>query len=140
MEGGERAVKQEITTSWQVGGHYSHGILANGMVFVAGQTAGTPGSRELSRMDIAEQTASCIDRIRQVLESAGASLVHVVKTTCYLADIRDFQIFDQAYRREFHGVPPARSTIQVGKFPEGLLVEIEAIAVLPTSVRPEGSQ
>jgi len=115
---------------WPVGGHYSHSVLAGDTLYVAGQTAGTPGSDELAAMDVREQTSRCIERIRILITRAGGSLESVVKTTCFLADIGDFDAFNAAYAEAFGTHAPARSTIQVGRFPGGLLVEIEAIAVI----------
>lgn len=122
--------KQVIPASWPAGGHYSHAITATGrLVFLAGQTADVPGP-ELSAMDIREQTRRCIERLRQLVTEAGGDLSDIVKTTCFLADIADFAAFNEVYKEAFAEKPPARSTFQVGAFPPGLLVEIEAIAVV----------
>lgn len=123
--------RRAISAPWPAGGFYSQAIVVDRLVFVAGQTAGAPGSSELETQDVAAQTATCVDRLRQILESVGCTLRDVTKTTCFLADIDDFAEFNRAYKSAFPEPPPARSTIQVGRFPAGLLVEIEAIAVLP---------
>jgi 2-iminobutanoate/2-iminopropanoate deaminase len=115
---------------WPAGGHYSLSVVAGDTVYVAGQTAGIPGSDELAAMDVREQTARCIERIGVLVGEAGGSLESVVKTTCFLADIGDFAVFNATYAEAFGSHAPARSTIQVGRFPAGLLVEIEAIAVI----------
>jgi len=122
--------QQVISASWPAGGHYSHAITATGrLVFLAGQTAAVPGP-ELASLDVREQTRRCIERIRTLVEQAGGDLSDVVKTTCFLADIADFQAFNEVYAEAFADDPPTRSTFQVGAFPNGLLVEIEAIAVV----------
>jgi 2-iminobutanoate/2-iminopropanoate deaminase len=127
--------KRAVSAAWPTGGFYSQAIVVDRLVFLAGQTAGVPGSTELEVQDVAAQTATCVDRLRKILESLGGALGDVVKTTCFLADIDDFAEFDRAYALAFPEPPPARSTLQVGRFPSGLLVEIEAIALLP-----EGSE
>jgi 2-iminobutanoate/2-iminopropanoate deaminase len=120
-----------IEVPWPAGGHYSQGIQAGGLLFVAGQTAGAAGSPELTAMDVRAQTAACIERVRGVLAEAGGGLADVVKTTCFLSDIADFGAFNEAYAEAFGALtPPTRSTVEVGSFPEGLLVEVEAIAVV----------
>jgi 2-iminobutanoate/2-iminopropanoate deaminase len=121
--------KRVLTPEWPAGGHYSQAIVAGRLVFLAGQTAGTPGTDELAAMDVTEQTRGCIDRMERLLHEAGGGLSDVVKTTCFLADIRDFGTFNAVYANAFPAPPPVRSTVQVG-FPEGLLVEIEAIALI----------
>jgi 2-iminobutanoate/2-iminopropanoate deaminase len=119
-----------VEVGWEAGGHYSQAIAAAGLLFIAGQTAGVPGSEELAAMDVSQQTAACIDRIKRVVEQEGGTLANVVKTTCFLRDIGDFAGFNAAYAEAFGSNAPTRSTIQVGAFPEGLLVEIEAMAVV----------
>lgn len=122
--------KQVIPAPWPAGGHYSHAVSATGrLVFLAGQTADVPGP-ELSRLDIREQTRRCIERLGRLVAEAGGELSDIVKTTCFLADITDFAAFNDVYKNAFGDDPPARSTFQVGAFPAGLLVEIEAIAVV----------
>jgi 2-iminobutanoate/2-iminopropanoate deaminase len=113
-------------------------MVSGRMMFVAGQTAGIPGSPELQELDIRAQTAACLERIEHLLKSEGACLDDVVKTTCFVADIDTFPDFDDEYRRVFSEPPPARSTVQVGRFPPGVLVEIEAIAVLPGGESSDG--
>ena len=69
-----------------------------------------------------------LKNLAAVLDAAGMSFDDVVKTTCFLADINDFNAFNGVYIRFMPDPPPARSTFQVGALPRGALVEIEAIA------------
>lgn len=121
--------KTVLTPEWPAGGHYSQGIVAGNLVFLAGQTAAAVGSDELAAMDLAAQTRGCIERIAGLLGDAGGGLADVVKTTCFVADIGDFAAFNAAYAELFPDPPPVRSTVQVG-LPPGLLVEIEAVALI----------
>ena len=68
---------------------------------------------------------------KAVLEAAGSSLDNVVKTTCFLQDLADFAAFNAVYSQSFTSEPPARSTVQVAKLPREVLVEVEAVALLP---------
>jgi 2-iminobutanoate/2-iminopropanoate deaminase len=70
-----------------------------------------------------------IRNLEAVLDAAGCTLADVVKTTCFLADIADFQKFNAVYAGFWPDPPPARSTFQVAALPRGAQVEIEAIAV-----------
>lgn len=111
-------------------GPYSQGIRAGDFVFASGQLGLDPATGNL-RDGIAEQTEQALDNLTAVLETAGASLADVVKTTIFLADMADFQTVNTIYGRRFAGAPPARSTVQVAALPKGGLVEIEMIAYCP---------
>jgi 2-iminobutanoate/2-iminopropanoate deaminase len=130
----QKPTKHAIEVAWPAGGHYSQAVKVGTHLFIAGQTASL-ALADLKAADVADQTAACIDRIAQILDSVGGSLGDVVKTTCFLADIRDFGTFNKVYSEHFVSDPaPARSTVQVGAFPDGILVEIEAIAVLSSEL------
>ena len=68
--------------------------------------------------------------MKAILEAAGTDLEHVFKTLVFVADIDQFSIFNETYKQYFPENPPARSTMQVGKFNGGMAIEIEAIAVI----------
>jgi 2-iminobutanoate/2-iminopropanoate deaminase len=110
-------------------GPYSQAIVANGLVFCAGQVAYLPGTRTLADGGIQGQTRQALNNIKAVLEAAGSSMDHVVKTTVFLSDINNFAAMNEVYATFFGSNPPARSTVQV-ILPLGALVEIEAIATL----------
>jgi len=63
-----------------------------------------------------------------VLEAAGKSFDDVMKTTVYLADMKDFGAMNTVYARHFQTPYPARTTIQVAGLPLGAAVEIEVVA------------
>lgn len=111
-------------------GPYSQAVRAGNLLFVAGQGAADPRTGEIQRASIQTETRQVLENLKAILEAAGASLSEVVKTTCYLADINDFQAFNAVYAEYFTAEPPARTTIQAGKLPLNLRVEIEAIAIV----------
>ena len=108
-------------------GPYSQAIITNGIVFTSGQIPLDPTTGDLKGTTIEEQTVQAITNLKAVLEEAGSSLEKVVKTTCFLADIKDFAAFNGVYARYFTG-KPARSCFEVGALPKGALVEIDAVA------------
>lgn len=112
-------------------GRYAQAVIANGMVYTAGQVALVPGTKELAGDDITAQVKQAMDNVRIILEAAGTSLEDAVKITVYLADIADYPAFNEVYTTYFEDNPPARSAFQVAALPLGAKVEIEAIAVLP---------
>ena len=109
-------------------GPYSQAIVANGLVFTAGQIALRPDGTFVSG-SIAEQAEQVIQNLAAVLEAAGSSLDKTVKTTVFLADIADFPAMNKVYAKHFTS-KPARSTVAVKTLPKGALVEIDAVAVV----------
>ena len=110
-------------------GPYSQAIVANGLVFTAGQVALDPRTGQLVPGDIRVQTKRVMDNLAAVLEAAGSSMAKVVKTTVYLRDMNDFGAMNEIYGEYLMENPPARSTIQAGKLPRDAAVEIEAVAL-----------
>ncbi|MDO8753237.1 MAG: RidA family protein [Anaerolineales bacterium] len=111
-------------------GPYSQAIRTEAMIYTAGQTGLEPATGELIAGGVEEQTRQVLNNIRNVLEAAGSSLEHVVKTTVFLQDMNDFTKMNSIYAEYFAENPPARSTIAVAALPKGGLVEIEAVALI----------
>ena len=109
-------------------GPYVHAVEANGLIFTSGQLGLIPESGELPE-GVEAQAHQSLKNLAAVLEAAGSSLSHVVKTNVFLDDINDFAKVNEIYAQYFQGEAPARSCVQAGKVPKGGLVEIEAIAV-----------
>jgi 2-iminobutanoate/2-iminopropanoate deaminase len=108
-------------------GPYSQGVVANGLLFTAGQIAIDPQTGRLVEGGFAEQTERVLANLSAVLEAAGANWADVVKTTVYLHDMADFPTFNEIYGRYIGDARPARSTVQAAGLPRGALVEIDAI-------------
>jgi len=112
-------------------GPYSQAIVANGLVYTAGVIPLDPETKTISGDDIRSQTERVLTSLAGLLEDAGSSLEHAIKTTCFLQDLADFPIFNEVYASYFSGQDaPARSTVEVAKLPMGVLVEIECVALL----------
>ena len=126
----KEVVRTEAAPAPFQGAPYSQAIKANGLVFVSGQLSLRPGDKELLATDIAGQTEQVFANLRAILEEAGTSLDHLVKTTVFLQNLDDFAAMNEVYARHVGERPPARSTVEVAKLPSGALVEIEAIALI----------
>ena len=107
----------------------THGIRKGNILQVAGQIAVDPTTNELVGTTVTEQTRQVMRNIRAVLEAGGATFDDVVMCRVYLTDTAHFGELNDAYREFFEESFPARTTVYVG-LPEGLLVEIDALAVL----------
>ena len=108
-------------------GPYSQGVIANGLLFTAGQIAIDPQTGRLVDGGFAAQTQRVLLNLSAVLEAAGATWADVVKTTVYLHDMADFPTFNEMYGRHIGDARPARSTVQAAGLPRGALVEIDAV-------------
>ncbi|HEX8360462.1 MAG TPA: RidA family protein [Longimicrobium sp.] len=113
-------------------GPYSQAIVANGMVFTAGQIALDPQSMQLLEGDVVVQTEQVMKNLRAVLAAAGSDLSAVIKTTVFLRDMADFTAMNEVYGRHFGDHAPARSTVQAAGLPRNCAVEIECIALVTT--------
>jgi 2-iminobutanoate/2-iminopropanoate deaminase len=110
-------------------GPYSQAIRAGDFVFCSGQIPLDPRSGEMVSGGIAAQTRQVMNNLAAVLKAAGCDFSTVVKTTIFLADLKDFSTVNEVYGEYFKEDPPARATIQVAALPRGSLVEIEAVAL-----------
>jgi len=111
-------------------GPYSQAIRTDSMIYTAGQIALDPATMELVAGGIEEQTHQVFSNLRNVLEAAGSSLQHVVKTTVFLKDMNDFAKMNAIYAEYFGENRPARSTVAVAGLPKGGMVEIEVVALI----------
>ena len=112
-------------------GPYSQGIIANGLLYTAGQIALDPGSGQVVAGDVVAQTEQVFRNLAAILGTAGSSWQDVVKATVFLMDMRDFPKVNEVYARVMGDARPARSTVQVSGLPRGVLVEIDLIALVP---------
>jgi 2-iminobutanoate/2-iminopropanoate deaminase len=115
-------------------GPYSQAIVAGGFVFCSGMAGIDPATGTIPE-GIEPQTEQALLNLAAVLAAAGASMDDVVKTTIFYADVQDFSRLNEVYARHMPDPPPARSAPAHVRLPRGLLVSIEAIAVLQ-SVSP----
>ncbi|MGN1346393.1 MAG: RidA family protein [Eubacteriales bacterium] len=110
-------------------GPYSQGVVYGNLLYTSGQIALDPVSGQLAENDIVKQTEQVMKNLSAVLKEAGSSFDRVIKTTCFLADINDFAVFNEIYGRYITSCP-ARSCVAVKALPKGALVEVEVIAAV----------
>ncbi len=110
-------------------GPYAQGVIANGMLFSAGQIALDPATMEVVPGGITEQTERVFQNLEAVLAAAGCTFRDVVKTTVFLQTMDEFAAMNSVYAAWMVDHRPARSTVAVAGLPKGVRVEIEVIAL-----------
>ncbi|MGB3401913.1 MAG: Rid family detoxifying hydrolase [Microcoleaceae cyanobacterium] len=113
-------------------GPYNQAVVANGMVFVAGQISIDPQTNEVVHLqDVTQQTQQVMANLEAILNSAGSGWDRVVKTTIFLADLADFATVNQVYAEYFDPEnAPARACVEVSRLPKDVKVEIDCIATV----------
>jgi 2-iminobutanoate/2-iminopropanoate deaminase len=112
-------------------GPYSQAIKVENMIFLSGQIPIDKEAKKIIGTDIANQTRQCLNNLRAILEATGAAMSHVAKTTVYLKSLDDFKEMNAVYKEFFPADPPARSCVEVSRLPGNVLIEIDAVAVMP---------
>lgn len=101
------------------------------LVFVSGQVGPNPDTRQYEP-DIKVQTRRILEQIKTILEATGTSMDQVLSNSCYLTRTEDFAAFNEVYQEYFPADPPARTTVGVSLMAPGALVEITAVACIPS--------
>lgn len=110
-------------------GPYSQAVQTGNTIYLSGQIPLDAGSGKIVGDDITEQTHQVMKNIGEILKAAGFEFRDVVKVTCLLADINDFQKMNEVYAEYFPENSPARSAFEVSNLPRGAKIEIETMAV-----------
>jgi len=109
-------------------GPYSQAVEVNGTLYISGQVPLNPETGKMPE-GIKEQTEQVMKNIGAILEAAGYTFDNVVKSTCLLSDMDNFQVMNEVYGSYYKENPPARAAYGVVKLPLGALIEIETIAI-----------
>lgn len=110
-------------------GPYSQAIINQGLVYTSGQIAINPETSNIEATTIENQTRQVMINLSEILKEANSSMKNIIKTTCFLADIKDFAAFNEVYA-EYITTNPARSCVAVKDLPKAVLVEVEVIATI----------
>ena len=110
-------------------GPYSQAIVYKELVYTSGQLPLIPETMQFPKGGIREQAQQALINLKAVLEASGASIDHVIKVTCFMANMDDFLAFNEIYETFFQRTKPARSCVEVARLPRDALIELEAIAI-----------
>jgi 2-iminobutanoate/2-iminopropanoate deaminase len=110
-------------------GPYNQAVLADSTLYISGQIPMDPATGELISGDIQKETRQCMENLKAILEEAGMGFEHVVKTSIFVKDMRQFAEINAAYSEYFDAESaPARETVEVANLPKFVNVEISMIA------------
>ena len=101
------------------------------LVYPAGQVPVDPKTGSVVGDDIRSHTRQCLENLKSILIIAGTSLENILKVNVYLRNMDDFEAFNEVYVSYFPSNPPARTTVQVARLWDSILIEIEAVACIP---------
>jgi reactive intermediate/imine deaminase len=127
MAGDRREIQPDAMA--RPGGHYSHAVVAGGMVYVAGQLPITPDGRKLGDEPFEVQAGQALANVAAALNAAGSGVDRLVQVRVYLVDIDDWPAFNALYAAWAGNARPARAVVPVPRLHFGFKVEIEAIAL-----------
>ena len=112
----------------EASGHYTPGLMYNGLVFVSGQGPEDPRTGAFAGSTIEAQTEQALRNVEAVLEAAGSGLDRVLQMTIHLTDISLWPGMNATYTRIMGSHKPTRAAIPVRDMLPGMLIEIQAIA------------
>ncbi len=111
-------------------GPYSQGVRVGNFIFTSGQIPLHPITGQVVSADVEAQTKQVLENLKNVLEAGNSDLDHVMKTTVFIKNMDDFEKINEIYGTYFKHTYPARSCVEVSKLPKGVLIEIEAVAII----------
>ena len=110
------------------GGHYSHAVIAGGLVFVSGQLPITPAGDKLNQASFDDQARQVLANVAEALEAAGTDIARLVQVRVYVTDIAHWPAFNAIYADWAGDSRPARAVVPVPLLHHRILIEVEAVA------------
>ena len=107
---------------------FSDAVIVDNMIYLSGVIGNKPGTFELVEGGIRAETRQTMENIKTALEANGATMSDIIKCTVFIADINQWNIFNEEYIKYFPGKKPARSALGANGLAVGASVEVECIA------------
>ena len=114
----------------QPGGHYAQAMVHGDIVYVSGQLGFEPKSSTPELVSVEQQVRNCLGNLKAILDDAGSSMNHVIRTTVYISDVALWPEVNAIYADVFGDHQPARTIVPCNTLHHGFQVEIDAIATL----------
>ncbi|MHA7864085.1 RidA family protein [Flagellimonas marinaquae] len=111
-------------------GPYNQAVLIKDTLYISGQIPIDPATGELVEGDIQKETRQSMENLKAILEEAGMTFEHVIKSSIFIKDMNQFALINEVYGSYFdEATAPARETVEVANLPKFVNVEISMIAV-----------
>ncbi|NDV17328.1 RidA family protein [Muricauda sp. TY007] len=111
-------------------GPYNQAVLIKDTLYISGQIPIDPTTGELVKDDIKAETRQSMENLRAILEEAGMTFEHVIKSSIFIKDMNQFAQINEVYGTYFDAdTAPARETVEVANLPKFVNVEISMIAI-----------
>jgi 2-iminobutanoate/2-iminopropanoate deaminase len=107
----------------------SAALLCEPMLFISGQVAIDPYTKEIVGEDVATQTEQILKNMEGLLRSAGMDLSNIVKVNIFMTDLSKFSAMNDVYAKAFSAPYPARATVGITLNDPKLLLEMDAVAM-----------
>jgi reactive intermediate/imine deaminase len=127
---GDRPTHVNPDANAKPGGHYSHGTVANGFVFVSGQLPITRDGTKLNGASFADQVRQVLANVEAILVEAGSGIDRLVQVRVYVDDVANWPEFNAIYAQWAGESRPTRAVVPVPSLHYGFKIEVEAVAVL----------
>lgn len=127
----EQPERIETAAAAPAGGHYSQGVVHDGVLYVSGQLPTRPDGTRAGDLPFTEQAALALENVLAIVAAAGGSEESLLKVTIYLVGAARWPELNAVYAARMGAARPARAVIPVPELNHGALVEIEAIAAVP---------
>ena len=127
MAGDLRAI--DPSTMARPGGHYSHAVVAGGLIFVSGQLPITAAGEKLNEASFEVQAQQVLDNVAAAVVAAGGSVQRLAQVRVYITDIADWPAFNALYTKWAGAAKPARAVVPVPHLHYGFRIEVEAVAL-----------
>jgi len=125
----------QTTAAAPAGGHYSQGVVHNGVIYVSGQLPTKPDGTRCGHLPFEEQAALALENVLAIVGAAGGSPRSVLKVTVYLVGVERWAAFNAVYAARMGDARPARAVIPVPALNHGALIELDAIAAVEPKSR-----
>ena len=111
-------------------GPYNQAVLVKDTLYISGQIPIDPATGKLVEGDIKKETKQSMENLKAILEEAGMTFEHVIKSSIFIKDMNQFAQINEVYGTYFDAdTAPARETVEVANLPKFVRVEISMIAV-----------